>query len=103
MFSPSAGTATLRTVIYGGLSAMKLRLGLAALSLLAVTLTELATPWPLKIIFDHILLERPLPAMLAPLGGLIHGRPVLSLVILSCSIAVIALAKGSFSYVQLHA
>lgn len=102
--SPSnAGTATLRTVICGGLSAMKLSVTLAALSLLAVTLTELVAPWPLKIIFDHILLKRPLPPTLAPLDGLIHGQPVLSLVILSCSIAVIALAKGGFSYLQLHA
>lgn len=98
----NAGTARLRRVALDGLSAMKLRLILAGLGLLGVTLTELAAPWPLKIIFDHILLQRPLPSALAPLEGLMYGRPTLALVLLSCSIAAIALANGSFSYLQIH-
>src|SRR5215813_60086 len=96
------GTARLRRVIWSALFAMKLRLGLAAVSLLAVTLTELAAPWPLKIIFDHIFSDRPLSALLAPLNGLMFSRPDIALVVLSCSIAIIALANGSFSYVQIH-
>ena len=36
-------------------------------SMLVLTLTELLSPWPLKIIFDYILLDRILPPSLASL------------------------------------
>ena len=36
-------------------------------SMLILTLTELLSPWPLKIIFDYILLDRQLPNSLAVL------------------------------------
>ncbi len=99
----SAGAVQLRRVILDGLSATKGRLTLAALCLLGVSLTELLAPWPLKFIFDHVLLGRPLTPGLAPLETLLHGWPNTSLIILACSIAFIALINGSLSYVQIHA
>jgi ATP-binding cassette subfamily B protein len=41
-------------------------LAIAAAAMLVQGLTELLEPWPLKVIFDYVLGERPLPPMLAP-------------------------------------
>src|SRR5262245_47143994 len=90
-------------LVVDGLSGMRLRLSVAAIGLIGVTITDLAAPWPLKIIFDHLLLLRPLPLSLGFLEGLVVGRPTLSLAILSSSIALVALAHGSLSYLQIRA
>lgn len=73
----------------------------AAFALLGVVLLELATPWPLKLLFDHLLLAKPLPAGLAwlqPLLGL-GAWPALGL--LAGAMAVLALATGALSYLQI--
>jgi ATP-binding cassette, subfamily B, bacterial len=74
---------------------------LAALSLLGVIAMDLIAPWPLKIIFDHVLLAHPLPAALAPLQGLLALGAWPALLVLSGAIAAIALLAGLFSYLQL--
>ncbi|MCA9480156.1 MAG: hypothetical protein KC545_07340, partial [Nitrospira sp.] len=60
------------------------------------------TPWPLKIIFDYILLNKPLPDFLGYLDPVLQSGTWEALVILSCSIAGIALLNGSFSYFQTY-
>ncbi|HZI22325.1 MAG TPA: ABC transporter ATP-binding protein, partial [Gemmatimonadales bacterium] len=61
---------------------------------------ELLKPWPLKIILDHVILDKPLPRALRALGGfLVQGRMPL-LLEASAAIVVIALAGGLFSYFQ---
>lgn len=95
------GRARLRQIILTHLSRSKGRLCVAAGCLLGVTLMQLLAPWPLKIIFDYILLNKPVPPSLSMLEGLIHASPFAALVGLACSIAVIALVSGSLSYGQI--
>ena len=74
---------------------------LAVLCLLGVIAMDLIAPWPLKIIFDHVLLAHPLPAALAPLQGLLALGSWPALLVLAGAIAAIALLAGVFSYLQL--
>src|SRR5207245_11052885 len=43
----------------------RLRIVLAYASLVGTVAMKVLEPWPLKLIFDHILCNKPLPAMLA--------------------------------------
>ena len=95
------GCARLRQIILTHLSRSKGRLCVAAGCLLGVTLMQLLAPWPLKIIFDYILLSKPVPPSLSAIEGLIHATPLTALAALACSIALIALVSGSLSYGQI--
>ena len=99
---PRHGLARLRQRLVAEMSRMRMRLALAALGLAGVIATELIAPWPLKIVIDHILLAHPVPAHLHWLQGLIDQGAVLALIVVSGSIAVIALASGAFSYLQIY-
>ena len=89
-------------VIGKSLRKQRAGLGVAALCLLGVIAMDLIAPWPLKIIFDHILLAQPLPAALAPLQGLLAAGTWPALLAMAGAIAVIALLAGVFSYLQLY-
>jgi ATP-binding cassette subfamily B protein/subfamily B ATP-binding cassette protein MsbA len=80
---------------------VKWNIAVAALCMLGFTLTELLSPWPLKIIFDHILPGRELPPALAWLGGLFSAGKGLAVCVISLSIVLIAGFRGVFSYSQL--
>lgn len=58
-----------REIVGGYLREAKGSLLLAALSMLGLTLTELAKPWPLKVIIDNVLLGKPLPPYFSFAGG----------------------------------
>ena len=75
---------------------------LATLALLGVVATELLAPWPMKVIFDHILLARPLPAELAALQPLLGLGAWPALLAMAGCIAAVALANGALSYLQLY-
>lgn len=77
-------------------------LALACLCLIGTTITETLAPWPLKIIFDHILLDNPIPPTLSFLHPLLLGDTTLDLLIVSSGILLIALAKGGFSYFNIY-
>lgn len=98
----SAPGSRLRAVVLGCLKEQRLQLALAALALLGVVAAELLAPWPLKIIFDHVLLGRPLPASMQSLQPLLDLGAWPALVALAGAIALIALAIGALSYLQLH-
>lgn len=68
--------------------------------MLGFTLTELVSPWPLKIIFDHILLDKRLPASLGWLEGLLSHGKVSAVVVLSLVIVLIAGFRGAFGYLH---
>ncbi|HKC89598.1 MAG TPA: hypothetical protein VKG02_26695, partial [Blastocatellia bacterium] len=90
-----------REIIGAHLWEMRRSLATALLCIFGFTLTELLAPWPLKIIFDYVLLDKPLPPSLAFLGGLMaQGKPV-AVIVVSLGIVLIAGGKSLFDYFQL--
>jgi len=94
-------SSPLGAVIRESLRQRRSGLVIAALCLLGVIAMDLIAPWPLKIIFDHVLLARPLPAWLSPLQGMLDLGTWPALFAMAGAIAAIALLAGAFSYVQL--
>lgn len=78
---------------------------LAACGLFGVVVADLLAPWPLKIIFDQILLNHPLPAAWGdaarPLQWLLEQGTWPALLAMAGAIAAIALLGGALSYLQL--
>jgi len=81
---------------------VKASLLVAALCMLGFTLTGLLAPWPLKIIFDYVLLDERLPSSLSFLGDVLQRGRFPALALISLAIVLIALLKGVFSYAQLY-
>lgn len=73
---------------------------LAGAGSLGYALAELFSPWPLKIILDHVLLRKPVPESMAWLGGWIQNRPEMTIILVSSLILVAAVVKGLCSYLQ---
>ncbi len=94
-------TSPLARVIRECLRAQRGSMLVASLCLLGVIAMELIAPWPLKIVFDHVLLAHPLPSWLTPLQGLLAMGTWPALLVLAGAIAAIALLAGMFSYLQL--
>jgi len=99
MISP--GSSRFREIIRGHLWKVRGSLCIAGLCLVGVTLCELLAPWPLKIIFDYVLLGKPVPPSLSVIEALIHVSPLAALIALAGAIAVIALVGGSLSFGQI--
>jgi ATP-binding cassette subfamily B protein len=78
------------------------RLTAAGLCTLGVAATDLMRPWPIKVIFDHVLLDKPLPSYLHPLGGLLAGGKVLTLLAVASAIPAIAAVTGALAYYQVY-
>jgi len=95
-------TRRLRSLILDCLREQRVALLLAALALLGVVVCDVLVPWPMKLIFDHILLAKPLPASLALLQPLLALGAWPALLACAASIAAIALASGALSYLQLY-
>jgi ATP-binding cassette subfamily B protein len=92
----------LRQIVVRQLSGSKRALAWAGLCTLGLTLTELARPWPLKVIFDNILLGKPLPPALSFLRGALALGKASSVVAMSGLIVVFAVLRGAFAYSQVH-
>src|ERR1041384_1451405 len=90
-----------RQVFLTHLRQVKGRLLLAALCTVGVTGAELLKPWPLKVILDYGILDKPLPASFRFLDGVVASGRVVLLVEASCSIVLIALGGGLLSYFQI--
>lgn len=87
-------------IVRSHLRGVRSELLLAGICMVGFTLTELAAPWPLKIVFDHLLLEQGLPAHLGWLNPLLkRGKPT-AIITVSSFILAIALARGIFGYTQ---
>src|SRR5215510_6796499 len=91
-----------RRIVKAHLRRVKGGLCLAAFCALGYTLAELLAPWPLKIIFDHVLLEKPLPPSLAILNGALQSGKSSAIVTISFGILLIAAFKAAFAYTQLY-
>jgi len=92
-----------RRIIVGALAEMKWPLALAALGLVGVMVTNLLAPWPLKIIFDHILLEKPLPAGMSLLAPLLAEGKWFALCLMAGAIGLVALVAAICAYLQVFA
>ncbi|MBK8316245.1 MAG: ABC transporter ATP-binding protein [Acidobacteria bacterium] len=93
-------TRTLAAIVREHLSEVRGSLILSAFCMAGFTLTELIAPWPLKIIFDHILFDKRLPGSLIWLSPVISfGKPA-AVIAISLSILLIALFRGVFAYFQ---
>ena len=90
-----------RQLFLGNLREVKGRLLFAALCTLGATAAELLKPWPLKIILDHVILDKPIPAFLRGLDGVLPQGKVALLIAAAAGIVLIALAGGLFSYFQI--
>jgi ATP-binding cassette, subfamily B, bacterial len=99
---PKEGTSRFRQIIYNYLRQLRWSLFFGVLCMFGLTLTDLIRPWPIKIIFDHILSERPLPHYLSFLGLVLHGGKLTSLVCVSSGIIMIAVVRGALSYFQVY-
>jgi ATP-binding cassette subfamily B protein len=73
---------------------------LAYLSLFAYIGTQVLSPWPLKLILDCLILDKPLPDEVVLLQAIRDTDPKLLLLILALAIVVLAVLKASFSYVN---
>ena len=98
----STGNTRFRSIVIGHLRRNQWHLTWAALCLIGATLTQVLAPWPLKLVIDYVLLEEPLPASLSFLSGLFDHGPGFALLVISFSIAMIAILNGSFSYIQIY-
>lgn len=74
-------------------------LGTAFLTTIGYMLLRLLEPWPLKLIFDYVLLDQPLPAGLQFLEQWADGQQEL-LALLVGAIVLFALSSGFFYYWQ---
>jgi ABC-type multidrug transport system fused ATPase/permease subunit len=91
-----------REIVTAHLREMRRSLATALLCILGFTMTELLAPWPLKIIFDYVLLDKPLPTSLAWLGGLMAQGKTVALIVVSLGIVMIAGGRSLFDYFQLY-
>lgn len=69
-------------------------------SMVGTALTDLLAPWPLKIIFDYILLDTPLPTGMRFFAEWTGGDTFLMLSVVAGAIVLIALLQSSFSYLE---
>lgn len=91
---------TFRGIVGKHLREAKWSLLAAGLAMLGFTVTELIAPWPLKIIFDHILLGSPVTGLLERLNWLLMQGKTAAVVALSLMIVLIAAVRGAFLYVH---
>ncbi len=88
-------------IVANHLRLVKGSLLLSALCTIGFSAMELLSPWPLKLIFDHVLLGRPFPASLEWMNSILAQGKGLAVVLLSVSIVAITGGKAVFSYFQL--
>ena len=90
-----------REIVLAHLRHVKGRLFLSAICTLGIVATELLKPWPLKVILDHVILDKQLPRLLQSFQQLFEpGKYKLLVVSVSC-IILVAIFAGFFSYFQI--
>ena len=99
---PERRSRRFRQIVLNHLQAERWTLLLAVASTLGTTAMDLLGPWPLKIIVDYILLDRPLPASLSALAGIFSQQKVWALLLTAGFMALIAILGGVFSYAQVY-
>jgi ATP-binding cassette subfamily B protein len=94
------GRSRFRQFFVTHLAQVKGSLFVAAVCTVGVIVTDLAKPWPLKLIIDNGLLHKPLPHSLRFMQSLISDSTVPFIVATAASIVVISLLSAVCSYFQ---
>jgi ATP-binding cassette subfamily B protein len=68
--------------------------------LLGTVLMTLVKPWPLKLIFDYILLNKPLPDTMASISAMVSHDSLVLLTIICFGIVLLAVFESLFSYIN---
>lgn len=89
-----------RQIVINHLAKVRGELLLAGLCILGTAMMTLVGPWPMKLIFDNVLSDKPMPSLLQPLQRLMALDNGMLLLILCGSMIIIALMKGVFVYLQ---
>jgi ATP-binding cassette, subfamily B, bacterial len=76
------------------------RFVLAYLALFAAMVMNLLKPWPLKIIFDYILLNKPIPRRIMFIGSIAAHDKLVLLAALCVGIVVIFFLEGLFTFTR---
>ena len=82
------------------LGQVKWRLGLAAVCTVGVVAADLLKPWPLKLILDNAVLNKPLPHKLQFLHDFLPTGKVALVVESAVAIVLIAIVSGLLEYAQ---
>lgn len=88
-------------VVFAHLLRVRRDLVLACFCILGSTLTVLIVPWPMKLIFDNVLSDKPWPGILITFRNILPDSNMQMLLILCGSMVGIALIRGFFAYYQL--
>jgi ATP-binding cassette, subfamily B, bacterial len=97
-----SGHTRLRQLIVAQLRRTKLSIVIAVICLLGAILMELLAPWPLKLIFDHVLMSKPLSPSLLFLDPLFQWGMLPAVVVLAAAVFLIVAVGGAFSYGQVY-
>ncbi len=94
-------TSRLKKIVYNHLHRSKWNMLLAFACMLGFTFFELMAPWPIKLIFDHVLLEEPFPQILSFLDSMLYDKKAELVIIISSSIVIMSSCRGVCSYFQI--
>ncbi|GAA5175791.1 hypothetical protein GCM10023321_82550 [Pseudonocardia eucalypti] len=59
---------------------------------------DLAAPWPLALVIDHVLLKKPLPGFFAPVATIFGEAPVAKFAVAAVAVLLITATSGMFDY-----
>jgi len=77
-------------------------ISLAYATLLATIFMKLLKPWPLKLIFDYILLNKPMPDKVAYLNSIFGGNQLILLTVFCVGMVVIIIFTSLFTYIKTY-
>src|SRR5437867_8945476 len=98
---PDRKNLRFRQIFVNHLRQVRWRLFVAAICTVGVAAMELLKPWPLKLILDHVILDKPLPRSWHFLHGVAAAGRTGLLVDSAVAIVLIALCGGVLSYFQI--
>lgn len=93
--------SSLRKLVVEQLLQVKADLVLGLICVAGFAAAQLAAPWPLKIIFDQLLLDKPLPSWLQGTAPWLPQDKSYALVLLSAAMIGLAILAGTLSYLQI--
>ncbi len=90
-----------RAIIEGSIKRQWSSIALAIAAIAGATITTLAAPWPLKLMFDNVILAKPAHGGLAAYMPWLEAGSTTSLVWLALIAIGLAICSAAFAYYQL--